>query len=98
MSYLYEKYDYSLFRSRFEDYGRHDQFSDAGLRALFHELVRHAEDTMEPLEVDVVALCCDFIEVDIEDLKEQVGCDLEELEESTAVIHVDDETIIYQVF
>jgi len=97
MSYLYEKYDYSLFRSRFEDYGRHDSFSDAGLRALFAELVQLAEDTMEPLEVDVIALCCDFIEVDIEDLKGQVGLSLEELEDSTTVIHVDDETIIYQV-
>lgn len=98
MSYLYEKYDYSLFRSRFEDYGRHIQFSEAGLRALYEALLQYVEDTMEPLEVDVIALCCDYNEIDISECESETGHDLDSLKDETYVIEVDSDTIIYQTF
>lgn len=93
--YLFEKLDYSLFESRFRDYNRLSDFPK-GLRDLFTYLEDLASDCNKPLELDVIALCCDFTEDSIENvLKEHDLETIEELERETAVIHVDDETVIY---
>ena len=97
MGYMYEKYDYSMFESRFYDYDRQSHFP-RGLRALYDYLCELAADTGEPLEVDVIGLCCDFAEIDVEDVQRETGYEtLEELCQNTTVIHIDDYTIIYQV-
>ncbi len=61
-----EIYDCSLFISRFEDYGRvetkenpNGNFTRFGLRFLF-DYLDEAYDEENPLELDVIALCCDF--------------------------------------
>ena len=41
---------------------RPDNFSYEGLNVLFDYLEQYEEDTGEELELDVVALCCDFSE------------------------------------
>lgn len=41
---------------------RTTNFSYAGLNALFDYLAEYEEDTGEELELDVIALCCDFTE------------------------------------
>lgn len=98
MTYVYEKYDYSLFESRFRDYDRLNQFPK-GLRDLFDHLESLAEDLGEPIEVDVIALCFNFAEIDIKDIKRKTSCsDIDDLRDNTTVIEVDDETIIYQAF
>ena len=89
MSYLYEKYDFSLFDSRFRDYKRQDQFSPEGFRAIFNYLTKRAEDSGKPIEVDVIAICCDFHEDTIETILGQSGCEtLEELNEQTTVLEI----------
>lgn len=50
------------FLDAFRAYGRADQFTRAGLIALFDYLEELEADTGEELELDVVALCCDFSE------------------------------------
>ncbi len=50
------------FRDAFTEYGRNDNFSYDGLRALFDYLEDYEEDTGEELDLDVIALCCDFTE------------------------------------
>lgn len=61
MPYIYEKYDYSLFESRFRDYGRLDSFGGCkGLQALFNALEDLAESAGEPIKMDVIGLCCEF--------------------------------------
>ena len=98
MSYIYEKFDYSMFEQRFRDYGRLKQFP-TGLRALWDFLEGLAEDTGEPFELDVLALCCEFTEDDIESVLHDYGMeDIQELYDHTFVIEVDDETIIYERF
>ena len=94
--YVYEKYDYSLFESRFRDYKRLDNFPK-GLRNLFDYLEDLARDTDSPIEVDVIALCCDYSEDTIENvLKEYDLESLDDLMGETFVLEIDDETIIYQ--
>ena len=73
--YIYEKIDYSLFMSRFKDYNREDQFSYAGLRVLYEYLTELAENTGEAFELDVIALCCEFAEINIEDIERETGAE-----------------------
>lgn len=85
------------FIRRFETMGRENQFSKAGLLALFNWL----EDIVaEDYELDVVALCCDFAEYEsFEDWQEDYYSkdtpqderiqDVDELEEHTTVVYVD---------
>ncbi len=95
--YVYEKYDYSMFYSRFKDYGRIDQFPK-GLYELFTYLESLAENTELPLEIDVIGLCCEFAEIHTDDVKNETGCeDIEKLEQMTTVLKIDDDTIIYEV-
>ena len=52
----------SDFIDAFRAHNRQDQFSDAGLCALFEYLEELESDTGTEMELDVVALCCDFSE------------------------------------
>tara|TARA_R100001369_G_scaffold21641_1_gene39305 strand:- start:259 stop:579 length:321 start_codon:yes stop_codon:yes gene_type:complete len=45
-----------------------DDFSYEGLKALYDYLEQYEEDTGEQIELDVIAICCEYTEY--EDLKE----------------------------
>lgn len=60
MTYLYQKTNSCDFHDAFINMGRKDQFSYDGRQALFEYLENLAEDTGEPIELDVIALCCDY--------------------------------------
>jgi hypothetical protein len=53
------KYD---FERAFADAGRKDQFSYEGLAVLFDYLEELEASTGQELELDVIALCCDYYE------------------------------------
>jgi hypothetical protein len=85
----------SAFRDEFHKIGRGDQFSYEGLRVLFNFL----EDIDPEFELDVIALCCDYTESTVEDALKNYGYDnLTQLEESTCVLKVSEDVIIYQGF
>ena len=50
------------FADAFRSAGRQDQFSYAGLTALFDHLEQYEDDTGEEVELDVVSICCDWCE------------------------------------
>ena len=78
---------------------RPDSFSYKGLRLLFEYFEELEEDCDNEMEFDAIAICCDFSEEALVDVLDNYSLDsLEELEENTSVIIVDDETIIYQSF
>ena len=77
---------------------RPDNFSCEGLTALYDYLEQYEEDTGQEVELDVIAICCEFTEY--EDLKEFQGIyyddikgdkykTLEEIEEETIVIPIE---------
>ena len=77
---------------------RPDNFSYEGLTALYDYLEQYEEDTGQEMELDVIAICCEFTEY--EDLKEFQGIyyddikgdkykTLEEIEEETIVIPIE---------
>ena len=50
--------------SRWFEQNRPNNFSRAGLRALFDYLEEYEEDTGEQIEFDPIALCCEYTEYD----------------------------------
>lgn len=89
----------SDFINAFKSAEREEQFTKAGLKALFQMLEDLEIDTGEEYELDVIGLCVDFNEISREDIKKETGCeDFEDLNDQTLVVEVNDETIIYQCF
>ena len=104
MSYLYEKYDYSLFESRFRDYDRYDQFGYYGLKALYNYLEELASDcdVPAPVEVDVIGLCCEFTHyASAEDALLNYDSDkynIDNIHDRTIFIECEDGSILMQDF
>ena len=78
-----------------------DNFSYEGLRVLFEYFEELEEDTGQEMELDVVAICCEFQEMDsVQEFNEQYGeeCDtMLDVDFYTPIIPIDDERfIIYQ--
>jgi hypothetical protein len=94
----------SEFRDAFRKMRREDQFTYDGLGALFDYLEGYEEDTGEEIELDVIAICCDFSEYDsIEECAEECGLEEHynprtELENNTTVIDVEGGGIIIQSY
>jgi hypothetical protein len=79
---------------------RPDQFTYAGLCALFDYLEQYEDDTGEQVELDVIAICCDFCQYDSAE-EAWLSYDLdnrEALEDNTVVIECDDGSVIIQNF
>ena len=70
---------------------RPDNFSYHGLRALFDYMEELEDDIQEQLELDVIAICCDWTEwKSLEDYQEQYSADtMEYIEYITTVIYID---------
>ena len=82
---------------------RPDSFSYEGLNALFEYLESLEEDTGEKIELDVIALCCDFTEYDNltkfqNDYDAEDYPDMAAIEDATTVIPIEgsDRFIIQQ--
>lgn len=68
------------FCDAFAKMGRNDQFSYAGKQALFDYLEEYSDCTGEPVELDVIALCCDYSEDDYETIAENYNIDLADID------------------
>ena len=55
------------FQAAFTDMGRESQFSYEAQKALFDYLERYEDETGEQIELDVIALCCEYQEIDCDD-------------------------------
>ena len=81
---------------------RPDNFSYEGLRALYDYLEEYEEDTGEELELDVIAICCDFSEYDsIYDIAENYAIPFEDEEpeeeqEEVILNYIQDHTTMIQ--
>ena len=92
--------NFSQFCDSFSDSYKNN-FSYEGKRALFDYLEQYEEDTDEEIELNTIALCCDYTEYEsLEDcLKEYDNIEtLEELQERTQVIELENGGIIIQNF
>ena len=93
---MYQTVNLYAFRRAFETQ-RPNNFSYEGQEVLFNYLEQLEEDIGEGIELDVIALCCDYTESTIEEALSNYNLDsLDELRDNTLVLEVDDNTIIYQ--
>lgn len=93
--------DLGDFKREFELCGRSNQFSNAGLVELFDYLEAIEQDCGEEMELDVIAICCDYVEY--ENLEtynsDYEPCDsIDDIRELTTVIPIDDESFIIQIY
>lgn len=68
------------FERAFADAGRADNFTHEGLRALFDYLEEYEESTGEEIELDVIALCCDYSEDTVADIAANYSIDLSDID------------------
>ena len=73
--------NFSAFVDAFRAHGRYDQFGYDALQVLFEYLEELEADTGEELEIDVIALCCDYSVDSPEDIADQYGIDLTDCED-----------------
>ena len=90
------------FADAFHKMDRGNQFSYDGLKALYDDLIIYEESSGNPIELDVIALCCDYREYEsLKDFQEDYGDDYESIDEigqATTVIMIDDTSFIIQAF
>ena len=92
---------------------RPDNFSYDGLQLLFEHLENLKEEMQQEIELDVIAICCDYSEDTIDNIASNYDIDLpdyleeddiaeyvsEQLEKETIVVGItDNNTIVYQSY
>ena len=86
------KYEFS---DAFQKMGRGDQFSYEGLIALFDYLEMLEDDIGEPIELDVISLCCEYSEYDnLKEFQNDYGDgyeSIDDIENDTTLIKIEDE-------
>ena len=103
---LIKKVTFNDFIEEFKNYGREEAFTYQGKKALYDYLNELSESIEEPIELDIISICCNFTEY--EDLDQfnndysySIGEDIEDIEEIqqyTTVIPVNEEGFIIQDF
>jgi hypothetical protein len=89
------------FRDAFEGSSYKNNFTYEGKRALFDYLENYEEETGEQVELDTVALCCEYTEyANLKELQDNYTDtkSMEELEANTIVIPVESGSIIIANF
>ena len=91
------------FRDAFHRAGRGNHFTYDGLTALFDYIEEYEESAGEEIELDVVALCCEYAEYENiaefwEDYDKEGYPDIEAIEYNTQVIMIGEEAFIIQLF
>ena len=72
--YVYERMNEQLFLDAFaSSETRKNQFSRDALRELFGFYDQLADDSQEPIQFDMVGICCEWSEMDAEELGEEFG-------------------------
>jgi predicted ArsR family transcriptional regulator len=78
------------FERAFADADRKENFSYEGLNALFDYLEDYEEQTGEEIELDVIALCCDYSEDNPDDIIANYSIDVEGMDDDEKIDAVRD--------
>ena len=88
---IFQQVNFNQFCDSFSDTYKNN-FTYEGKKALFEYLENLSEDTGENIELDTIALCCEYTQYDnLEDLQANYTDikSIEELEDNTQVIHIE---------
>jgi hypothetical protein len=101
---MYQLIDEYAFVQAFEDMGRAENFSREARRALYDYYTDLEAETGEPMELDVIAICCGWREYTIEELRDEFpdDVDMDWFRDQTDIIEADhygdEPTYLLQVF
>lgn len=65
----------------FHAHDRYDSFGYDGLRIIFDYLEQYEQDCNEEIELDVIAICCDYNMMAIEDIVKEYRIDVSDVDE-----------------
>lgn len=68
---------FSQFVDAFRAFDRYDSFGYQALRVIFDYLESYEQDTGEEIELDVIAICCDYETQHFADIADAYGIDLD---------------------
>ena len=71
---------FSAFCDAFHAHGRYDSFGYEGLRVIFDYFESYEEETGADIELDVIAICCDYNLEHYTDIASNYSIDLSHLE------------------
>ena len=74
----------SAFMDAFSSMDRYNQFGYEGLSVLFDYLEEYEDSAGEEIELDVIALCCDYSHDSIEDIAANYDIDLSDCDDDEA--------------
>jgi hypothetical protein len=74
----------SEFIDAFHRYDRYDQFGYDALCALFYYMEQLEDDTGEEMELDVIALCCDYSVDSFADIASNYSIDIDGMDDDEA--------------
>lgn len=73
--------DFSDFCDAFRELDRQDQYSYEAKKAIFDYLEEYSDSTGEPVEFDVIAICCEWSEMTWKEAAEYYSIDLSHIED-----------------
>lgn len=89
---------FSQFVDAFRAYDRYDAFGYDGLRVIFDYLESYEQDTGEEIELDVIAICCDYNMMAIEDIVKEYRIDVSDVDaddlEEYVLDYLNDRTMV----
>ena len=98
---MYQNVGKCDFHDAFRIMGRKDDFSYEAREQLFVYLTEIEECSGEQIELDVIAICCEYAEDDVKTVLENYNLnDIEELENETNIIWHDttNNKVLYQIY
>ena len=73
--------NFSAFVDAFHAYNRYDQFGYEALQVLFDYFEEYEDSCGTEIELDVIAICCEYSVDDYSDIAQNYGIDISEEEE-----------------
>ena len=109
---IYTEVTQYSFIDAFKRSSRKDQFSYDALKAIFDYLEDYSQDSGENVELDIVAICCDWSEMSWQDVVQSYGLDLshcdtdedridaveEYLQDETQSVRLSDDSFVFVSF
>jgi len=98
---MYQTIEENKFIESFDDYNRSDNFTIEAREKLFEYFEDLESGTGEKIELDVIAICCDYTEYEnIKEVKKDYNDieNLEDLQDNTQVIELKNGGLIIQSF
>ena len=72
---MHKKLNVDDFRQAFKDHNRSENFSYEGLELLFDYFEQYEEECNSPIELDVIAICCEYSEMTKKELLDSYNLD-----------------------